>query len=250
MPITSPEKGPPPDNPPMEKCRCAPYTIIGPCLHAKKCSSCTIKANPDCKTPHCNRCAACIGLSPRPARCAHPQCPHTCKHRRIELWQQYFVDDGDLIANTLHGLRTRTLAAATIIYAFGMSWKPSKCHYLTNMPAPRPLKITLPHELWTSDQKEFTFKPADICSFYHKLLGVHLSLNAPTERNRGSAATNVAQSAMHRVITQARQHIRTTTMLRQVFRWCATSSAEYRLQVAPIEGTEKVLLSLDKRMAT
>ena len=62
---------------------------------------------------------------------------------------------------------------------------------------------------------EFKFEPADVCLFHHKLLGLHLSLNTPITKTRDSTAANVAKAAMHRVITQAQQHIRTTTMLRQ-----------------------------------
>ena len=81
--------GPPNTEPQKKQCKCAPYTIIGPCMHAQKCATCKIKADPECKALHWNRCIACMGFTKRPSQCTHPQCPTTCKHRRIELWQQY-----------------------------------------------------------------------------------------------------------------------------------------------------------------
>ena len=122
--------GPPPP-PTLLTCKGAPYMIIGPCLKIEQCEGCRLgRPEAECDSLHCRRWVGCLGM-PQISKCKHKQCPNSCPHRKIELWQQYFVDDGDLIAATRHGLRTRILASATTIYAFGMAWKPSKYKYTT-----------------------------------------------------------------------------------------------------------------------
>lgn len=95
----------------------------------------------------------------------------------------------------------------------------------------------------------FTFQPADIRTFHHKLLGVHLFLDIPHTHKRSGAAVRTTHATIHRVILQSKQHTRTITMLRQIPRWRATSAAEYRLQAIPDHETTATLHSMNKRIA-
>ena len=122
---------------------------------------------------------------------------------------------------------------------------------MTNQPAPTPITVTLPKVAWRTHPTPITltFKPANIRTFHHKLLGVHLSLDIPYPHKRSGAAVRTTHATIHRVILQSKQHIRTITMLRQILSWCATSATEYRLQTIPEHGTTNSLHSMNKRIA-
>ena len=237
-----------------KKCECNPYTIIGPCTHHapdKDTADHLHKNIGSTENKNTQKCTACLGLTPKTHKCTHQICNKACTHRKIELYQQWWVDDCDLLANMKHGLKARTLACGTMIYAMGMRWNPKKCHYITNDPVASDLEVIFPDDISRTPNKTFKIKfpPVNAITFKHKLLGVQLSLNPLATANRSNAALGNAASTVGYTTSRTNRTNLHPTHLRQVLRWCATTALEYRTQQTSGIETFTVLHEIDNKIA-